>query len=56
MPIERIVHNLEHGQIVIWYSPDAPTNVIDDIEGYFDNTDGAIALLVEPYEGHRDAL
>jgi hypothetical protein len=29
---ERLVHNQEHGQIVIWYSPDAPPEVIDDIE------------------------
>ena len=29
---ERVVHNLEHGQIVIWYRPDAPQDVIDDIQ------------------------
>ncbi|MPZ68127.1 MAG: DUF3105 domain-containing protein [Actinobacteria bacterium] len=51
MPTERIVHNMEHGQVVIWYAPDAPSDVVDDLEGYFDNTSGAGALLVEPYEG-----
>lgn len=49
-PIERIVHNMEHGQIIVWYSPDAPASVIDDIEGYFDNTSAASSLLGEPYE------
>ena len=29
---EKILHNLEHGQIAIWYSPDAPQSTIDDIE------------------------
>lgn len=29
---EKVVHNLEHGQIVIWYRPDAPRKTIDDIE------------------------
>jgi hypothetical protein len=31
-PPEGVVHNLEHGQIVIYYNPDAPAEVIDDIE------------------------
>jgi hypothetical protein len=29
---EKVLHNLEHGQIAIWYSPDAPQDTIDDIE------------------------
>ena len=29
---EAVIHNLEHGQIVIWYSPEAPQQVKDDIE------------------------
>ena len=29
---EKVLHNLEHGQIVIWYNPDAPDQTIDDIE------------------------
>ncbi len=32
IPPEGPVHNLEHGQIVFWYSPDAPEDVISDIE------------------------
>lgn len=31
-PPEGVIHNLEHGQIVIYYNPDAPTEVIADIE------------------------
>jgi hypothetical protein len=29
---EKVLHNLEHGQIVIWYNPDAPEDTISDIE------------------------
>jgi hypothetical protein len=28
---EKVVHNLEHGNIVIWYNPDAPEDVKADI-------------------------
>lgn len=47
---ERLVHNLEHGQIVIWYSSSAPDETVNDVEGYvLDTQDGAI--LAAPYEG-----
>jgi hypothetical protein len=29
---EKVIHNLEHGEIVIWYSPDAPEETVDAIE------------------------
>lgn len=28
---ERLVHNQEHGQVIIWYRPDAPEDVIDQV-------------------------
>ena len=31
-PPEGVVHNMEHGMIVIYYSPDAPEDVIRDVE------------------------
>ncbi len=46
---ERLVHNLEHGQIVIWYSPDAPTATVDAVTSIVE--DEGIALLAAPYEG-----
>jgi hypothetical protein len=49
-PNERLVHNMEHGQIIFWYRPDASA-VIDDLQAYFDNTNAGIALLGQPYEG-----
>lgn len=52
IPVERFVHNLEHGQIVFWYRPDAGDQVIQDIEDYFDKQSGSQeqALLALPYE------
>lgn len=29
---ERLVHNMEHGQIVIWYRPDAPQEIKDNLQ------------------------
>jgi Protein of unknown function (DUF3105) len=52
LPDERFVHNLEHGQIVIWYNPNGPESVIEDLEAYIDKQSGnqAIALLAVPYD------
>jgi hypothetical protein len=49
---ERLVHNLEHGQIVIWYSPDAPGKVKDELESIQQQEPGA--TTVSPYEGIDD--
>jgi hypothetical protein len=37
-PVEpaALVHNLEHGQIVFWYDPDAPQATIDALEAVVD--------------------
>jgi Protein of unknown function (DUF3105) len=52
IPEERFVHNLEHGQIVIWYSPSAPEEVRSDLEAYIDQQPGgqSLALLAVPYD------
>ncbi len=44
---ERLVHNLEHGQVVVWYSPDAAQATIDSIEGYVE--DAGIPMLASAY-------
>jgi hypothetical protein len=49
---EQLVHNLEHGQIVIWYAPDAPDAVKEDIEQIV--SDQPIATVASPYEGELD--
>ena len=44
---EQVVHNLEHGQIVIWYSPDAPSETLTDIENLVDQEPQATVAV--PY-------
>jgi len=43
---ERLVHNQEHGQIVIWYSPDAPQEVTDDLEDMVRQDGGGVNIAV----------
>ena len=49
---EQAIHNLEHGQIVIWYSPEAPQQVKDDIEAIVEKEPSA--TLATPYEDIPD--
>jgi hypothetical protein len=49
LPPEQLVHNLEHGQIVIWYAPDAPDAVKEYIEALV--SDQPVATAATPYEG-----
>lgn len=58
-PEGAVVHNLEHGQIAIWYSPDMPAEAVDDLEGYVEaaNNDPDLPgtaprpVLAVPYDG-----
>jgi hypothetical protein len=52
---ERLVHNLEHGQIVIWYRPDSSDETLNTLEEFIDRensaTDAPVApLLAVPYD------
>jgi hypothetical protein len=50
---ERLVHNQEHGQIVIWYNPDASEEVLGQIEDMTEQNSVNIAApwddIEEPY-------
>jgi hypothetical protein len=45
---ERLVHNLEHGQIVFWYKPDAPEQVKNDLEEITRQPD--LSTIAVPYD------
>ncbi len=45
---EQLVHNLEHGQIVMWYRPDAPQEVKDKLEQV--TKQDSLALIATPFE------
>lgn len=46
---KSLVHNHEHGQIVIWYSPDAPEAVTDDLQAIQQQQESA--TVAAPYDG-----
>ncbi len=58
-PEGAVLHNLEHGQIAIWYSPDMPEEAIDGLEAYVEtaNNDPDLPgtaprpVLAVPYDG-----
>ena len=50
---EAVIHNLEHGDVVLWYSPDAPQQVKDDLETLAErNVDSIVATPFEGLEEH----
>ena len=46
-PPEGVVHNLEHGMIVFYYNPDAPAEVIEDLELAVE--DESVASVATPW-------
>jgi hypothetical protein len=50
--IERLVHSLEHGRIILWYPPNAPDNVKADLKAIFD--EDPAHMIVAPYTEPMD--
>jgi hypothetical protein len=48
VPEPTLVHNLEHGQIVIWYRPEAPAETREQIERLVEQE--PVATLAAPYD------
>ena len=46
---EHLIHNMEHGQIVLWYDPAAPQQVKDDLEAIVEKQ--LSTTVATPYEG-----
>jgi hypothetical protein len=45
---EQLVHNMEHGQIILWYRPDLPSDEVDQIEELVNRE--ANSTVAVPYE------
>jgi hypothetical protein len=45
---ENVVHNMEHGQIIVWYDPGAPGATVESIEAYVDGA--GIGMVATPYD------
>jgi hypothetical protein len=47
-----LIHSLEHGGSVVWLSPDAPPDTVDEIKAFYDQQDpvGQDRVIVTPYD------
>ena len=54
LPPEQVVHNLEHGQVVIWYSPDAAGDTVGMIEDYVERENDKAARRTDPRTGQPE--
>jgi hypothetical protein len=51
LPVEQVVHNLEHGQIVIWYAADTSEATVTMIEDYIERENDKTARRTDPRSG-----
>jgi Protein of unknown function (DUF3105) len=45
-PMERLVHSLEHGRIILWYKPDAPDSVKGSLKALYE--EDPLHMIVAP--------
>lgn len=48
-PIEKLVHNLEHGDIIIYYNPNSKPDIIDKLNGLTQYKKAGSGILAVPY-------
>jgi hypothetical protein len=51
-----LVHNLEHGGIVVQYGPRTPPTTKDDLSGFFQDSPNGIVIVPNPTLGNRIVL
>jgi Protein of unknown function (DUF3105) len=52
-PVDQLVHNLEHGRIVIWFKPSLPRSARADLKAFFDEDSYQMVLTPKsdmPYQ------
>jgi hypothetical protein len=49
-PIDRVIHSLEHGAAVVWYSPDAGGEELDLLRAFYDEQSHGDRVIVAPYD------
>ena len=48
-PIDRVLHSLEHGAAIVWYSPDVSAQELDRIRSFYEGELGD-RVIVAPYD------
>lgn len=49
-PIFRVIHSLEHGAAIVWYSPGATGAELDDLKEFYRDLDVGARVIVAPYD------
>lgn len=47
--IDRVLHSLEHGAVVVWHAPDASEEELEPLRAFFDGEHGD-RVIVAPYD------
>jgi hypothetical protein len=59
-PMERVIHSLEHGAAVVWYSPDVSGEELERLRTFYGSGTAGTRVIVAPYdyvgEGEADTL
>ena len=49
--VDRLLHSLEHGGVVVWYSPDASGQQLDRLRAFYEeNAEAGSRVIVAPYD------
>ncbi len=53
-----MIHSLEHGAAIVWYSPDVSGRELEDLKEFYRDVEVGSRVIVAPYdyptEGDRD--
>ncbi|HET7235093.1 MAG TPA: DUF3105 domain-containing protein [Actinomycetota bacterium] len=59
-PLDRLIHSLEHGAAVVWYSPAVTGPALQELKAFYESDDVGSRVIVAPYdypaEGEAGAL
>lgn len=49
-PIDQVIHSLEHGAAVVWYSPDVSGDELAKIQDFYRDSSNGLKVIVAPYD------
>jgi hypothetical protein len=48
-PVDRMIHSLEHGSVIIWYRPGNTSQALQDIKAFYQQPSEQDHVIVAPY-------
>jgi Protein of unknown function (DUF3105) len=49
-PMDRVIHSLEHGAAIVWYSPDVSGEELSRIRSFYEDANVGNRVIVAPYD------